>query len=643
MIQKTILLVDDDLILAKAVALTLSKCDYKVIISNTGEKAVAIASSDDSIDLVLMDIDLGKGIDGTEAAKQILKIRDIPIVFLTSHPDKEFVDRVKTITRFGFVIKSSGEFVLQSSIEMAFELFKTQKTIQTKILKLNESEAKYRSLYEDNHSIILMIKAESGEIVDANVAACKFYGWNKKELCNKNILDLSAANTENILLQIQNSVYSLNSSIYTIQKLKNEEVRDVEVFGGQINVARSPLFYLIIHNISERKKNEEKLLAVLQAVEQSPASIVITDLDGSIEYVNKKFISVTGYSFEEAIGKNPRILKSNLLSQKVYENLWQTILSGKEWIGEFHNIKKSGEIYWERALIAPIIDSSGKLLKLLAVKEDITERKAKEEELARLNLINEENLIKQKGLITELEIAKTNLEKSNSEKDKFFSIIAHDLKSPFQGFLGITKMMADDVNSFTLNDIVSVSKNLNIAATNLYKLLENLLEWAQMQKGTITFDPKECLLSDIIKPNVEAITPRAVQKKISIINSIKNGLKVYADERMLNTVLRNLISNAVKFTRADGAVAVSAKNLNKKFIQISITDNGVGIKEKELAKLFKVGEKVGTTGTDGERSTGLGLILCKEFVEKNGGTIWVTSRPDEGSSFFFTLPKFQDS
>jgi signal transduction histidine kinase len=231
------------------------------------------------------------------------------------------------------------------------------------------------------------------------------------------------------------------------------------------------------------------------------------------------------------------------------------------------------------------------------------------------------------------------LEKVNNQKDKFFSIIAHDLRSPFQGFLGLTKSFAQEASSYSAQEIAQLSDEMYQIANNLFNLLKNLLEWAQIQKGDISFQPKEFLLSDQIAENVEVIKKRSQQKGISISNMITDIFSVYADKNMTNSVIINLLSNAVKFTNRNGTVTINAKEIKDQMIEVSIRDTGVGIPKSMLEKLFILGEKTGRKGTDGELSTGLGLLLCQEFVEKNGGKIWVESEEGVGSTFYFTLPE----
>jgi|GEM_PF-3470117 len=253
-----------------------------------------------------------------------------------------------------------------------------------------------------------------------------------------------------------------------------------------------------------------------------------------------------------------------------------------------------------------------------------------------LQLEDELNIIKRDE--DEIKIKNAALAKSNSEKDKFFSIIAHDLRSPFHGIVNLTELMADGTSGFTKDELLEHSRNLHATASNLYKLIENLLDWAQIQRGAIVFNPTEFAIEKIIRLSIDTVHQRAVQKEISLENEISDGLKVFADEKMVETVLRNLLSNAVKFTHKGGKVIAKAVMTENHLIEISICDNGIGITNEKLAKLFKVEEKVGSKGTDGELSTGLGLLLCKEFIEKNGGSIWVKSSLEKGSVFTFSLP-----
>ena len=230
------------------------------------------------------------------------------------------------------------------------------------------------------------------------------------------------------------------------------------------------------------------------------------------------------------------------------------------------------------------------------------------------------------------------LNKVNSAKDRFFSIIAHDLKSPFMGFIGLTEIMAEDINSFSKTELSEMIKGVHNNAKNLFKLLSNLLEWAQIQQGKESFNPEAMLLADIISQNINLLIKKGEQKGIDVILNVTENQKVYADESMLNSIVRNLLSNALKFTPQGGKVNVNSKEIENSMTEVSVSDTGIGMSSELCSKLFKLEEKVGRKGTEGEDSTGLGLLLCKEFVGKHGGKIWVESKEGKGSTFYFTIP-----
>jgi len=227
----------------------------------------------------------------------------------------------------------------------------------------------------------------------------------------------------------------------------------------------------------------------------------------------------------------------------------------------------------------------------------------------------------------------------NDTKDKFFSIIAHDLRGPMGAFLGFSQILAEEYQSMTRDEIKDITVTMTESSNNLLRLLENLLEWSRMQRGLIDFHPEHfSLLSKIIE-TVGLITDPAKKKSIQISYNIPENLIIFADKHMFDAIIRNLVSNAIKFTPRGGKIDVSATVSNKSSVEIRIKDSGIGMPGELLSKLFIINENTSRSGTDGEPSTGLGLLLCKEFVEKNGGTIWAESKVGVGSMFNFSIPK----
>ena len=226
----------------------------------------------------------------------------------------------------------------------------------------------------------------------------------------------------------------------------------------------------------------------------------------------------------------------------------------------------------------------------------------------------------------------------NKQKDKFFSIIAHDLRGPFSGFLGLTELLAEEIDSMDKDEIQFAAVNMKSSAHNLSRLLDNLLEWSRMEQGLIVFSPKKINLAEIIKECVAALQDTANKKIITIETFVDQNLKIFADHNILQSIIRNIISNAVKFTPANGLIKIQALEDSQNTI-ISIIDTGIGMNSKMAENIFQIDIKNNRLGTDNEPSTGLGLILCKEFVEKHSGQIWIESVERKGTVINFSIPK----
>ena len=226
----------------------------------------------------------------------------------------------------------------------------------------------------------------------------------------------------------------------------------------------------------------------------------------------------------------------------------------------------------------------------------------------------------------------------NSSKDRFFSIIAHDLKNPLGTFKQITRSLADDFDSFSIDERDYFLEEMKTHAEGIYALLENLLTWSSGQRGNLEFNPTDFNLFYIVQGTVNLLKPSADYKKIDILINFNQEITVKADLNMITTVIRNLISNSIKYTNHGGRIFIDATPEND-YTLISIRDNGTGMTEDQISNLFKIDTNRSSYGTDGEKGTGLGLILCKEFIEKNGGKIWVESKVGIGTTFYCTIPK----
>ena len=231
------------------------------------------------------------------------------------------------------------------------------------------------------------------------------------------------------------------------------------------------------------------------------------------------------------------------------------------------------------------------------------------------------------------------LVRENREKDNFISILAHDLRSPFNGFLGLTYLLSDEYQNLTSEDIHEISRTLNRSAKNIYSLLENLLEWSRIQRGMITFLPESIRFNKLVSNALESLIDMAIKKNILVAHNFHNDLVCFADRHMVETVIRNLVANSIKFTRNGGQVTIEAVKRDDGFLQVTIKDTGTGISNEIMGKLFNINEMVKCQGTESEPGSGLGLIICREFIRIHQGRLWIDTEPGKGTTVNFILPE----
>lgn len=346
-------------------------------------------------------------------------------------------------------------------------------------------------------------------------------------------------------------------------------------------------------------------------------------------------------------------IKGDVLLQKIHTRLPKTLkilLTGQADAIAVGNAVNYANLYryiakpWEQMdLILTVSEATRSYFQDKQLEEQNAILQQINQELERFNATLERQV---KERTAELEAQKIELKQKNAQlhelnasKDKLFSIISHDLRSPFQALLGYSQLLEETIETASKDEIKSDIKRLQKTVEQLYALLENLLTWSTIQRGIIKYHLEEVELDKVVESNLELFTPKAEQKQITLKNSITKGLIVYADSNMVNTILRNLISNALKFTPAGGIVEILTQPYHETDIEITVSDSGIGIKPEDISKLFRIDMQYTNTGTDGEQGTGLGLNLCKDLIEKNGGTIWLESEVGKGTNFKFTLPK----
>lgn len=486
-----------------------------------------------------------------------------------------------------------------------------------------KSKEQYRLLVETAPDIIFTITSD-GTFTSLSPAFETLLAWQPEEWIGKHFADLIHPDDRLRLLGIfQQAIQGILPPVFESRVLtKNgnylffeyiiKQIRENAEIKGVMGIAR---------HITERKKAEEKINMLAQAIENSADSIAITDKDYIIIFVNNSFCKVYGFEKEEVIGKPITVITSKNNLPEVGHSLYSTIARKEVWKGEVLNKRKDGNDFPVQLSLAPVIDNKGEIIAIVGVLRDITEQRRAEEEI---KLKNEQ------------------LQKLNAEKDKFFSIIAHDMKNSFNSIVGFSDLLSRQVKEKDFDDIEKYSEIIWRSSNRAMNLMMNLMEWVQSQTGRMDFKPEYFEISDLVNEIGLLFADIAEQKSINITKELFHNTTIFADKAMISTVLRNLISNAVKFTKPNGNIIISTMKKNNELV-ISVNDNGVGVPKSTINKLFKIDENISTPGTQNEKGTGLGLILCKDFIEKHGGKIWVESDSDDcrggkGTTFYFTIP-----
>jgi len=524
-----------------------------------------------------------------------------------NHKDGYQVDVEINVKR----IKLKGEFVGQGTIRNISEKKRAEEELKNTLnrnIALLGAIPDLMFVFDSNCKIVDFHSESHNQLL---VSPELFLGKLVEEILPHEVVIITRQKVEAVLLSGESDY-----STYELQigdELKYFESRYVPCGNKEV--------LSIVRDISERKKIEESLNVAIESYmdifNSVSEAIFVSDQSGIFIDVNKGAEKMYQYTKDELIEQSFQTIGA---SEKNDLNEIQNILrqvseTGTSASFNFWAIRKNGEIFPKEVFV-----NKGKYFGkdvLIATARDITEQNQAEE---RIRSKNEE------------------LQKINAEKDKFFSIIAHDLRSPFAAFLGLTQMMVQDLPSLKLDNIQEIALLMRDSATNLHRLLENLLQWSRLHQGMIAFNPHYFLLVERINNSLHSVMEVASNKGVEIVVNIPEGMYVLADENMLESTIRNLVTNAVKFTDKGGKILISAKSEIQGSVQISVKDTGIGMNEKILENLFRIDELNCRQGTNGEPSTGLGLILCKDFIDRHEGKIWAESTEFMGSTFHILLP-----
>ena len=476
----------------------------------------------------------------------------------------------------------------------------------------------------DSIPVILFIINDKGLVTFLNNAASDFVGEKKEKYISKNFLDRIISD-KSIILDILNKPNEQILPKSLELKVKGNNNKSFYTFLSIDKFSQSDsqqnLFIVSIVDLTNQEMRSEILkesqFRFENIANSAPVMIWISDVDGMFNFVNKVWCDFTGRTLGDELGLN-WVQDVHPDEGKTLLDIYNKALETRTTFSFEFRFKRKDNIYrWLIINGVPRFNSEENFLGLIGTCLDINTQKENEEYINKVN---------------------TELESANKNKDKFFSIISHDLRSPLSGIMSLLELIVSDYDSLSEDEKKEILYEAAKSSKSTFNLMENLLEWSRVQTGKMSFAPQNISLTLIINTIKNLYYQKLKEKEISLNFDFDKKFFAYADLQITETIIRNLISNAIKFTPELGIILISFENLDDK-VMVKIKDTGVGMDENQISKLFKPEISSSSVGTAGERGTGLGLILCKELVEMQKGKIWVESTVGSGTTFFFTVPK----
>jgi PAS domain S-box-containing protein len=490
--------------------------------------------------------------------------------------------------------------------------------------RIQKSEERFRKVFEEAPLGMVITTVET-DIFTVNQKFCKMLGYTQQELMEMRVADITYP--EDIPKSREQIAKMLTQERPSFQMDKRYVKKNGQLIWGNVTAScfydedNTPIYCLaMIEDITQRKQAEEELRKLSLAIEQSPSILVITDIDGKIEYVNPKFTQITGYTVSQAIGKNPRILKSNKQSTEFYKALWDKILSGKEWRGEIQNKKKDGTVYWESVSISSMKDAENNITHFIKVAEDITERKRGEESLKQ---------------------AKKAAEAANRAKSEFLANMSHEIRTPLNAIIGFSDLLFSMITDKKHKSYLS---SIQTAGKTLLTLINDILDLSKIEAGRLEIQSEPINPTLILTELEQIFAAKIAEKRLEFIVEIDKDFPpaLVLDETRLRQVLLNLIGNAIKFTE-QGYIKLSLykrsqeNDSSKVDLIIVVADTGIGIPDDQHETIFEAFQQQEGQSTRKYGGTGLGLAITKRLVCLMNGQISVRSQEKQGSEFEIIL------
>ncbi|MDD2843570.1 MAG: PAS domain S-box protein, partial [Rhodoferax sp.] len=500
---------------------------------------------------------------------------------------------------------------------------------------LKSSQEHYKALYNSNPFPMWVFDLETMAFLSVNEAAVAHYGFSRNEFMAMTLHDIRPASDQPVLLNLLSANANVPHQTGIVRHLhKNGQEMLVEITAQPITFEQRPATLALIQDVTAREKTHEQLRQLSQAVAQSPESIVITNLNAEIEYVNEAFERTTGYLAHEVLGKNPKVLHSGKTPRNTYDDMWAAMRQGNMWKGEFYNRRKDGSDYIEFAIITPLRQQDGRISHYVAVKEDITEKKHIGIELDGYRHHLEE-LVAQRT--QELTAARHEAEAANQAKSAFLANMSHEIRTPMNAIMGLNHLLRNDSASPAQLDKLN---KIDSACRHLLGIINDVLDISKIEAGKITLEQHQFQIAEVVGNVQTLIEPDALAKGLTLnVGGDALATWVQADATRLRQALLNLASNAIKFTH-QGSVSIDVSQVGKESdqatLRFTVSDTGIGMDDETVQRLFKNFEQGDASTTRRYGGTGLGLAITRSLAQLMGGDAGVRSVPSQGSTFWFT-------
>lgn len=545
-------------------------------------------------------------------------------VFSSAARESWFLAGAAVLAIFAFV-SSAAFIVTRRQVRMYRRLIRRENELLRKHqllwTRLESSEHRYRTMFEDHKAVKLLIDSANGQILDVNHAAAAFYGWSREQMQMMNIFQINTLPPDELLPLMQEAVATDKSHYEFEHRRADGTVRNVEVFTGRVEIDGRDAIFSVIHDVTEKKKVEEWNRLLARTVEQSHSGVMIaTGIQGNIVYINPRFTEMSGMTARDVVGKSTDILFAPDMDPGLVEELERRFLDGLEWEGEFMIESSTGEPNWQHIRVAPVFDDNGELTHAVASISDLTS---------------------EKRLIAELKLAAARAEESDRLKSTFLANMSHEVRTPMNAIVGFAELLDDPLS--TEEERREYTEVIKQRTYDLLTIINDILDLSLIDANEVKVVEEECSLDSILSDLYKTFSVLLEKEQNgNILLEYDNELSeeyawVMLDQYRTRQVLTILLSNAMKFTPA-GCIKFGCRKSEDETLVFYVSDTGIGISEMAVSFVFERFRQVDDSSSRHYGGNGLGLAIARGIVDLMGGTIGVESELGVGSTFYFTVP-----